>query len=337
MFLTEINIFLQSFSSDWLTAVFKFFSFIGEREFIVPFMIAITFGVHFRYGFIIFYIAFWNSVITNVLKDAFALPRPFNVDSAVQLLGENTPNPTPFKGMGAKHFFGGLPGDVIDYFRTQGVWLGGSRSFGFPSGHASSAISLWGAIFLFKRETWVRIIAVIFIIFIPLSRLYFGFHFLADVLGGLLIGLSVLLVFYKFVFLDKKLQGWLFEKVCSFKTKLPTIFLLIYCFILPFLLLLIPGINGLAASTLLGLNGSFFMVRLRGLPQEGGTLLQRLGRIAIAALFYFGISRALKWLAGLELPLQPEIITFTRDTLTIFLSIWGAFETNIKLGLCKIK
>ncbi|MCI0470105.1 MAG: phosphatase PAP2 family protein [Candidatus Aminicenantes bacterium] len=336
MFLTEINIFLQSLSSAWLTAVFKFFSFVGEREFMIPFMIAITFGIHFRYGFIIFHISFWSSVITNSLKDVFALPRPHNVDAAVQLLGENTPNPTPFKGMGAKHFFGCLPGEIVEYFRTQGVWLGGGRSFGFPSGHASSAISLWGAIFLFNRLPWLRIIAVIFILFIPLSRLYLGLHFLADVLGGLLIGLAVLLFFYRFIFLDKKLQAWLFEKIRTFKTMLPTIFFLIYCFIFPFLLLLIPGIHQAAAPTLLGLNCSFFMVRLRGLPQEGGTLRQRLSRIAIAALFYFGINLALKWPANLEIPLPPGIIKFTRETLTICLSIWGAYETNIKLGLFKI-
>lgn len=347
MFQTEITIFFQSLSSDFLTAIFKLFSYIGSGFFIIPLLIAITFGVHFRLGTILIHLAFWNGVLTDYLKDVFALPRPFNVDAAVQLPGESFPNPTPFKGMGAKSFFGFLPGQVIDYFRDQGVWLDGVKSFGLPSGHTSSAAALWGAIFLFFKKsnffyqrlqgihinTWVRVISITFIVFIPLSRLYLAYHFLADILAGFLLGFFVLMLFYRFVFLNEKLKEWLFEKTGILKLSLKSIAFLVYILLFPFLLLLSPQINPLAAPTLLGMNCGFFLLWLRGLPEEGGTFLQRLGRIGVAILFYFGMNLVLKGSTGLLFSREPAIITFTRQALTVFLLIWGAAEINIKLGL----
>ena len=378
MFQTEINIFFQSFASDFLTTVFKFFSFIGSGGVIVPLLIVITFGVHFRYGTLLIHLSFWNGVITDFLKNVFALPRPFNVDSAVQLPGEGIPNPTPFKGMGGKSFFGCLPGQVVEYFREHGVWVDGAKSFGLPSGHTSSAVALWGAVFLFfkgpaspspkplrARHTWVSIITIIFIVFIPLSRLYLGYHFLADVAAGFLLGFTLLLLFYKFVFLlekktnffttpclgaaakrligwvrrtpAKRLIGWgrrpLFEKIGAINLKLilKSFLLAVYFLLTPFLLLLIPGINPLAAPTLLGMNCGFLLLWLRGLPKEGGTLLQRSGRVLIAVVFYFGINMVLKGLTGCVFSAEPRVIEFIRQALSISLLFYGTAEVCIKL------
>lgn len=335
MFLTEINIFFQSFSSDFLTAIFRFFSFVGSANGIILLIIVIMFGIHFRIGTFLIHLAFWNGVITDFLKDVFALPRPFNVDAAVLLPGEGAANPTPFKGMGAKHFFGALPGQVVDYFREHGVWLKEMKSFGLPSGHTSSAVALWGAIFLIFKNRWVRIIAVLCVVFIPLSRLYLGRHFLADVLAGFLLGLIVLILFYKAVFRNERLKHWLFEKVGHLELNLRMILFLVYCLLFPFLLLLVPGIMSSAAPALLGLNCGFFLLWLRGLPAEGGTLPQRLGRATIVIVFYFGLNIISKNAAAFLFSHQPGIAEFIRQALVIFLLIWGATEVNIKLGLYK--
>lgn len=335
MFLTEINIFFQSFSSDFLTAIFRFFSFVGSANVIIPLMIGIIFGIHFRIGTMLIHLVFWNGVITDFLKDFFALPRPFNVDAAVLLPGEGITNPTPFKGSGAKHFFDTLPRQVVDYFREHGVWLGNVKSFGFPSGHSSSAVALWGAVFLFFKNRWVRGIAVVCMVLIPLSRLYLGRHFLADVLAGLLIGSIMLLLFYKGVFRNERLKGRLFEKMGRLELNLNAILLLAYCLLFPFLLLLVPGITTSAAPALLGLNCGFLLLWLRGLPAEGGTILRRLGRTGVAIFFYFGLSIILKNVTAFLFPQQPGIVEFVRQALTIFLLIWGAAEASIKLGLYK--
>lgn len=69
--------------------------------------------------------------------------------------------------------------------------------FSFPSGHATIAFYFYGMLFnlttrFFKlRKRYVLILALIlvFLIFlIALSRLYLGYHFLTDILGGFLLG-----------------------------------------------------------------------------------------------------------------------------------------------------
>lgn len=354
MFLTEINIFLQSFSSELLTAIFKFFSFIGSRNITVVLMIPIVFAVHFRYGTLLIHLVFWNGIVTEFFKELFALPRPFNVDANVEILEEGMANTTQFKSMGAKGFFSGLPDQVIDYFRGQGVWLGKNKSFGLPSGHTSNAAALWGAVLLFFRKkpatlspeilppaprkkylkSWVTTIAIIFIICIPLSRLYLGRHFLADVLAGFLVGFTVLFLFYKFIYRNEKLTAWLFKKAGTFKLNSKTILFASYCLLLPFLLLLIPQISMSAAPVLLGLNCGFFLVWLRGLPEEGGTVLQRLGRLAAAVVFFIGTALILKILSGLLFGREEPVVSeFLRLALTMFSVTWGAVEVCIKLKL----
>jgi len=69
-------------------------------------------------------------------------------------------------------------------------------SFSFPSGHASIAIALYGFIIyvLFQevRRPWVKagiiLAGLALILLIGLSRLYFGVHYVSDVLGGYLSG-----------------------------------------------------------------------------------------------------------------------------------------------------
>lgn len=60
------------------------------------------FGVNFRKGYIVIQMVLRNDILTEVLKNVIALPRPFYVDSAVQFLCTEHANPTPFTGMGAK-------------------------------------------------------------------------------------------------------------------------------------------------------------------------------------------------------------------------------------------
>jgi membrane protein DedA with SNARE-associated domain/membrane-associated phospholipid phosphatase len=73
----------------------------------------------------------------------------------------------------------------------------GIEQYSFPSGHATSAIVLYGFLaflLLQGRNAKVRVggsaIAVAFILLIALSRLYLGAHWFSDVLAGLSVGLA---------------------------------------------------------------------------------------------------------------------------------------------------
>lgn len=195
MFQTELILFLQSFEKDFLNYFFQFWTDVGFSRWTLLFMLIFLFGVSFRYGFILIHAMLLNGLTSLWLKEVFALPRPAHVDLNVKLIGESAPNLTPLESQGAKSFFGRLPQDVVTALRTNP-----SGSWGFPSGHTSNAVTLGGLLFLIAKKPWVKVVSVAIVVFVPLSRMYLGRHFLADVLGGYVIGLA-------FVFFS--IRAWL--------------------------------------------------------------------------------------------------------------------------------
>ena len=59
----------------------------------------------------------------------------------------------------------------------------------FPSGHTCAAFSAASAWCRTLPRRWMKVLGVIFAIFMGLSRLYVGVHFPSDVLCGMLVGL----------------------------------------------------------------------------------------------------------------------------------------------------
>ncbi|GAB3200780.1 undecaprenyl-diphosphatase [Pontibacter aydingkolensis] len=74
--------------------------------------------------------------------------------------------------------------------------------YSFPSGHATTALALYGllAYFLYRhydKNRYQRLclwLAVILILLVGFSRIYLGVHYLSDVLAGFLLGLLWMLV-----------------------------------------------------------------------------------------------------------------------------------------------
>jgi glycerophosphoryl diester phosphodiesterase len=66
-------------------------------------------------------------------------------------------------------------------------------SYGFPSGHAQSAVTFWGWTGLEIRKAWASTLSVVLIFLIAFSRIYLGVHYPGDVLGGLLVGVCFVL------------------------------------------------------------------------------------------------------------------------------------------------
>ena len=215
MFQTEINHFFQSFASDGLTTFMVFITSLGYMEFFMLFLIILLLAINFKKAFILFMVLIWTGAITFFFKEYFDLPRPFHVDNTVKLLdgqlheADGAEAATKeisfdFVKRGATSFWGGLPADVLEATRQgEGV------ANGFPSGHTSIAIAFWASVALLFRKRWVSIICIALMILVPISRIYLGVHFLADVLGGLSLGALALLVFYWIVLKPEKLTAFL--------------------------------------------------------------------------------------------------------------------------------
>lgn len=66
----------------------------------------------------------------------------------------------------------------------------------FPSGHSQNAGALYTSIMLNYPRKWIKIVCVILMILISISRLYLGVHFPSDVITGLLIGITIATLAY---------------------------------------------------------------------------------------------------------------------------------------------
>ncbi|HDQ72976.1 MAG TPA: phosphatase PAP2 family protein [Chloroflexi bacterium] len=231
-----------------LDGIFKAITFLGDQEFLLILMPLIFWNVKFRTG-IRFAVTFLLAVYVNVLlKEIFAHPRPFDLTSGINLI------------------------------EIEG--------YGLPSGHAQSAVIVWGMIASEVREKWAWVGAVALMVLIGFSRIYLGVHFPTDVLGGWLIGAFLLLLYLRF---SPAAEAWLLEQRWQVR------FALIIGVSSVLLLLRIVPDTVLALATLAGIGlGGLLLDQLRIRFTADGSIWQR------AARFFLGIAGLLILYAGLK-------------------------------------
>ena len=71
------------------------------------------------------------------------------------------------------------------------------NEFGFPSGHAQVSSGFWGYLGIRSRNNRIIIVGAVAVILVSFSRLYLGVHYLGDVVGGIILGLTVAFISYK--------------------------------------------------------------------------------------------------------------------------------------------
>ena len=151
---------LQRFG--WLKAPMLLFSALGSEPFFLLLLPLIYWNIDRRIGARLGVLLIGSVVINDVIKVAFALPRPFWSRGIHQL----APQP--------------------------------ETTFGFPSGHAQSTAAIWTFLALQTRRPrlWVPL-ALALLICVALSRLFLGAHYPLDLVGGALIGYAGLWVFLR--------------------------------------------------------------------------------------------------------------------------------------------
>ena len=85
--------------------------------------------------------------------------------------------------------------------RPQLAWAQVQPEYSFPSGHSMNSIVFYVAVALIVWVLWGRragliatVLAIVLALLIGTSRIYLGYHYFTDVLGGLLAGAAWLII-----------------------------------------------------------------------------------------------------------------------------------------------
>jgi len=278
MFEVEPHLWLQGFTAAWLFWSMTALSAIGEAWFYMPAILLLAFGVKLRPTMALLLVMLLVSGATGTLKHGFGLPRPSEVDARVLDKGESG---RYLVAAGAADSFLALPSDAaIAAARTQE-----EVDFGFVSGHtsAAAAFALSIPVFFGLRRRWIWAAALAWPLLMGLSRMYLGRHFLADVLGGLVVGwLGVWLV-----------AAWWRRLPAS--GPVPGIL-----WIPPLAAMVLVAIAAAAfepagfgaAGELSGALAVIALLQWRGWPDDSASLTRRTGRVVCALAVGYGVTWA---------------------------------------------
>ncbi|WP_292389317.1 phosphatase PAP2 family protein [Methanosarcina sp. UBA5] len=286
MFQTEPILYLQSLGSDWLTTLMILITSMGSSAFLASIVIIVTFGINFRKGFLLFQLLIWTGLITEIIKTVIAFPRPDYVDNRVLNLEYGVKSTSPFNGSGPEGVFELPDKEVLETFHLQEALT--PSPFGFPSGHVAITTALWGGSSTIFNSRRIKMMAPVVIFLVALSRMYLGRHFLGDILGGAVIGLFFLTAFT--LFLKSSLKNDFFKKE-NFELALRRKNLILYLvlFVIPLILMASSMISAEVAGFFLGTNIAYVLIIRKGLPDDAGSVEQRVLRV-FTALLLFGVS-----------------------------------------------
>ena len=166
-----VNEFLQSLGG-WLRAPMLTITALGYEEFFVLLLPTLYWCFDQMVGFRVGLVLLMGNTFNTFFKFLFHSPRPYWISDSVYAYSHET-------------------------------------SFGLPSGHAQIAASVWGWLAVEVKKRWFRIVAVILIFLIGVSRLYLGVHFLSDVLLGWVLGG---LLVWAFAAWHKPVGAWVGKK-----------------------------------------------------------------------------------------------------------------------------
>jgi membrane-associated phospholipid phosphatase len=162
---------------DWIVAlqnvaelqgILRFLVHVGHSS--VPYLAPLIYlCISRRIGGLLYLLTALNSCLVWVLKSALHLPRPFWLDPRVRVF------------------------DRAAYY-------------GMPSGHVQAATCVWFFLAQAVRSFWAWSAASLLVLIVAFSRVYFGVHFISDVVGGFLVGAALLWVF---LWTDGRFRGWL--------------------------------------------------------------------------------------------------------------------------------
>ena len=153
--------FLESIRNPVFDWIFSTVTHIGEETFFLAFAIIFFWCVNKRQGYFILLTGLVGTVVNQVAKLFFRIPRPWVLDPEFE---------------------------IIESARAE------ATGYSFPSGHTQNVAGTFGAIAAFEPKKWKTAACVTIITLVGFSRMYLGVHTPLDVVVSLLIALGLILL-----------------------------------------------------------------------------------------------------------------------------------------------
>ncbi len=167
----KVLYFFESIRNDVLTPIMSLITRLGEETVFIALAILVFWCFDKKNGYFLIITGFLGTVINQFLKVLFRVPRPWVKD----------PN-----------------------FTIVESAVEAATGYSFPSGHTQSAVGSFGAVSRFTRKNYIRIICLIIVVLVPISRMYLGVHTLLDVGVSFLIATALVLGIYPLIKLSDK-------------------------------------------------------------------------------------------------------------------------------------
>lgn len=152
---------LQSIRTPFFDAVFTYLTYFGSELIFIVIFCFLFWCVNKNHAYKIGLSLFMATFATQIIKIAFAVPRPWMRYRKIQ----------PVEGA-----------------------IEGAGGYSFPSAHCSGSASFYGQLCTVFKKRWFYITALALILLVAFSRLYLGVHTPQDVIFGLMLGGFCILV-----------------------------------------------------------------------------------------------------------------------------------------------
>jgi len=195
----EFLYFLEDLRTPIGDFFFSLITVLGEQTAFIATVLLIYWCCSKKSGYALMLVGFFGTLINQVLKLTFRIPRPWVRD----------PDFT-----------------IVESAREA------ATGYSFPSGHTQSSVGTFGSICYSFKNKAVRIVTALLCILVPLSRMYLGVHTPADVIVSIIVAL--VLIFTVHPLLDKVYSTKRGMYVLGVVFILLSIAFLIYVYAFPF-------------------------------------------------------------------------------------------------------
>ncbi len=216
-----------------------------------------------------------------------------------------------------------VPKDIIRLPRPEvrGVTV---PTYTFPSGHTSGAVSVWGYLAIMIKRRWFWVASIMIMFLVGLSRTMLGYHFLGDVIGGIITGIVFLAVFFW-------LANYLMEN--NIAEKLTFSMLIFLALAVPLALSFIPALYAPNLMGYLAGAASGHLLERKNLNFKlQGNLIQHILRsllgMVVIAIIVLGPTMILSY--------NFHLLTFIKHGLATFWATYLAPLVFIKTGLVRL-